>query len=124
MVICRFGNFFTPSDGIVHMRATPLLVALAFSISVSAEVASTNSGLFPSRAVVVVLTNGNQFAAQVTVTNTFTETVECRVYAIPITTNRAKLRLGRPWSLGPSSLPANMIGDRGCTLHPRTSVTA
>lgn len=89
------------------MRATVLSVALAFTIpALSAEVMTTNAGLFPSRAVVVVLTNGNQLAAEVTVTNTFTEAVDCYLYAVPITTNRSKLHLGPAvvtWSIVPPS---------------------
>jgi hypothetical protein len=89
------------------MRTTVLLVALAFTIpALSAEVMSTNAGLFPSRGVVLVLTKGNQLAAEVTVTNTFTEAVDCYVYAVPITTNRSKLPLGLAvvtWSIVPPS---------------------
>jgi hypothetical protein len=90
---------------IVRTRSTLLLVALAFSVpALSAEVMSTNAGLFPSPAVLVLLTNGNQWAAEVTVTNTFTEAVDCYVYAVPITTNRSKLHLGPAvvtWSIVP-----------------------
>jgi hypothetical protein len=87
------------------MRATILSAGLAFAIpALSAEVVSTNAGLFPSCIVEVVLTNGNQFAAAVTVTNTFAEAVDCYVYAVPITTNPSKLQLGPTvvaWSIVP-----------------------
>ena len=103
--------------GIMHMRATVLSIALSFTVpALSADVISTNAGLFPSRAVMVVLTNGNQLAAEVTVTNTFTEAVDCYLYAVPITTNRSKLHPGPAlvtWSVVPPS-----EYDRQSWLHP------
>jgi hypothetical protein len=101
----------------MHMRATVLSVALSFTVpALSADVMSTNAGLFPSRAVMVVLTNGNQLAAEVTVTNTFAEAVDCYLHAVPVTTNRSKLHPG-PALVAWSVVPPNEY-DRQSWLHP------
>jgi len=99
------------------MRFMILLVGLASSAPVfSADLVNTNAGVVPAGLVAVVQTNGNQLYAEVAVTNTFTEAVECRVYVMP-STNSAEVSIG-PIVVAWSVVPPSEYGHRSWIYPP------
>ncbi|MCX6927245.1 MAG: hypothetical protein NT154_29185 [Verrucomicrobia bacterium] len=88
-----------------------LAVGIMSSLSVfSSDLVTTNGGLFPAERVVVVRTNGNKLFVAVSVTNTFREAVECRVYVMP-DTNKAEVAMG-PHTVAWSFVPPSDYGRR------------